>query len=102
MPINDITFLENLKQGFKTTVSWNKYKSEKKIHPKNNNLDYVIDPAFRNINRLIVLSFKKGAKDTSRNSFDKYYMRLVKIKDFITLIDDNNFIINPQKTKNNY
>ena len=31
LPINDnITFLENLKQGFKTTVSWNKYRSEKK------------------------------------------------------------------------
>ena len=29
--INDnITFLEKLKQGFKTTVSWNKYRSEKK------------------------------------------------------------------------
>ena len=63
----------------------------------------MIDPAFRNINRLFVLSFKNGAKDTSRNSFDKYYMRLVKIKDFNTLIDDNDFFINPpQKTKNNY
>ena len=100
LPINDnITFLENLKQGFKTTVSWNKYRSEKKIYPKNNNLDYVIDPAFRNINRLFVLSFKNGAKDTSRNSFDKYYMRLVKIKDFNTLIDDNDFFINPPKNQ---
>ena len=59
----------------------------------------MIDPAFRNINRLFVLSFKNSAKDTSRNSFDKYYMRLVKIEDFNTLIDDNDFFINPPKNQ---
>ena len=38
--INDnITFLENLKQGFKRTVSWNKYRSEITTQPQNNNLD---------------------------------------------------------------
>ena len=47
----------NIKQGFKRTISWNKYRSEITIQPKNNNLDYLIDPAFRNINRLFVLSF---------------------------------------------
>ena len=29
MPINDnIKFLQNIKQGFKRTICWNKYKSE--------------------------------------------------------------------------
>ena len=38
----NIKFLENMKQGFKRKFSWNKYKSEKTIQPKNNNLAYVI------------------------------------------------------------
>ena len=47
--INDnIKFLENIKQGFKRTISLNKSKSEITIQPKNNNFDYLIDPTFRN------------------------------------------------------
>ena len=43
LSINDnIKFLENIKQGFKRTISWNKYSSEITIQPKNNNLDYLI------------------------------------------------------------
>ena len=33
------------------SLSWDKYISERTIKPKNNNLDYLIDPTFRNINR---------------------------------------------------
>ena len=78
----NIRFLENIKQGFKRTISWNKYRSEIATQPKNNNLDYLIDLTFRNINRLFVLSFKNGGNDSTRDSFDKYYMPLVEIKDF--------------------
>ena len=42
--------------------------------PNNNNIDYLIDPTFRNINRLFILSFKNGNNDPTRDSFDKYYM----------------------------
>ena len=53
---NDNTkFLENIKQGFKRAVSWNKNRSEITAQTKNNNLDYLIDPTFRNINILSVL-----------------------------------------------
>ena len=55
---------------FKRTVSWKKYRFERKAQPKNNNLDYMIDPSFRDINRLFVLSFKSCAIDPNRNSFD--------------------------------
>ena len=33
----------------------------------NNNLDYMIDPPFRNINRLFFISFRNGHHDTKRN-----------------------------------
>ena len=38
--------------------------------PKNNNLDYTIDPAFRNI-WLFDLSFRNDGNDPSRNYFVK-------------------------------
>ena len=75
MSIHDnIKLLENIKQGFKRAISWNKYKSQITTQPKNNNLDYLIDPTFRNINRLFVLSFKNDNDDPTRNYFDEYYM----------------------------
>ena len=96
LSINDnIKFLENIKQGFKRTIPLNKYRSEITKQPKNNNLDYLIDPTFRNINRLFVLSFKSGNNDPAVNSFHKYYMPLVEIKYFNALID---FLISQSKT----
>ena len=80
--INNIIFLENIKQGFKRTISWNKYRSELTTQTKDNNLDYLTDPTFRNINRLFLLSFKNGHNDPHRNYLDQYYMPLLEIKDF--------------------
>ena len=88
---DDIKFLENIKQGFKRTISWNKYGSEITTQPKNNNSNYLIDLTFRNINGLFVLSFKNGNDDPTRNSFNKYYMPSVEIKDFNALIDNKHF-----------
>ena len=100
LSINDnIKFLENIKQGFKRTISWNKYRSEITAQPKNNNLDYLIDPTFRIINRMFALSFKHGNIDPTRDSFDKYYMPSVEIKDFNALIDNKPFFDQPVKNK---
>ena len=56
----NIKFLKNIKQGFKRTISWNKYRSEITTQPKNNSLDYLMDPTFRNSNKIFALSFKNG------------------------------------------
>ena len=64
-------FLENVKQGFKRTIPWNNYSSETTKQRKTNNLDYLIDPSFRNINRLFALSFKNGNNDPTKDSFQK-------------------------------
>ena len=74
MLINNIKYLENIKQEFERKISWNRYRSEITTQPKSKNLDYLIDPTFRHINRLFVLSFKHGNNDTTRNSLDEYYM----------------------------
>ena len=59
----------------------------------------MIDPTFRNINTLFVLSFRNDDDDPATNSFDKYYMVLVKIKNFNALIDSKPFFEQPIKNK---
>ena len=49
---NDTKLLQQLKTGFKRTIKWNKYRSQMTIQPQNNNLNYLTDPAFTNVNRL--------------------------------------------------
>ena len=66
--------LEITKQELKKkTISWNKYRSEIRAQSENQNLRHMIDPTFRNINKLFVLLFKNGDNNPTRNSFDKYY-----------------------------
>ena len=55
---------------------------------KNDNLNYVIDPIFTNVNRLFVLSFEN---ENDRTSFSKYYVPSVEIKDFNVLNDGKQF-----------
>ena len=52
---NDNKLLEQLKTGFKRTITWNKYRSEMSNQARNNNLNHLIDPRFTNVNRLFVL-----------------------------------------------
>ena len=66
---NDNKLLEQLKAGFKRTIKWNKYRSEMSSQTKNNNLNYLIDPTFTNVNRLFVLTFEN---EDDRTSFSKY------------------------------
>ena len=96
---NKIKFLKIIKQGFKRTISWNKYRSEITTQPKNNNSDYLIDPTFRNIKSMFVLSFKNGDDDSIWNYFDEYYMLFVKIKDSNALINNKPFFDQSVKKK---
>ena len=52
---NDKKLLEQLKTGFKRTIKWNKYRSQMSIQQQNNNLNYLINPTFTNVNRLFYL-----------------------------------------------
>ena len=63
---NGIKLLEQLKLGFKRTIKWNKYRSQMTIQPQNNNLNYLIDPTFTNVNRLFVLSFARNVLGDNR------------------------------------
>ena len=49
------------------------------IQPQNNNLNYLIDPTFTNVDRLFVLSFARDNADDKRDSFSHYYVTNVEI-----------------------
>ena len=96
---NDIKLLEQLKSGFKRTIKWNKYRSQMTVQPQNNNLNYLIDPTFTNVNRLFVLSFSRNNNTDNRDSFSDYYAPNVEIKDFNVLIDGKSFFDLPVKNE---
>ena len=56
-------FFGNIKQWFKITSSSNKCWCEITTQAKNNSLDFMIYPTFRNINWLLVNLFKNGDDD---------------------------------------
>ena len=93
---NNIKLLKQLKTGFKRTIEWNKYRLEMSNQTKNNNLNYLVDPTFTNVNRLFVLSFEN---ENDRLSFSKYYLPKIEIKDFNVLIDGKPFFEIPVKNK---
>ena len=70
---NDNKLLEQLKTGFKRAITWNKYRSEMSNQTLNNNLNYLIDPTFTNVNVLFVLSFENDddENESVRTSFKK-------------------------------
>ena len=92
---NDIKLLEQLKTGFIRTIKSNKYRSQMTIENNNNNLNYLIDPTFTNVNKLSVLSFErieennvqKGYKDF----FSHYYVPNAEIKNLNVLIYGKRF-----------
>ena len=65
-------------------------------------MNYLINPTFRDFNTLFVLLLKNSNDDPTRDTFDEYYMSLVKIKDLSALIEDKPFydLSVKEKTKN--
>ena len=69
------------------------------IQPQNNNLNYLIDPTFTNVNRKFVLLFTRDNAGDNRNSFSDYYVPDVEIKDFNILIDEKSLFELPVKNE---
>ena len=88
--------LEQLKSGFKRTVKWNKYRSQMTNQGNNNNLNYLVHPTFIKGNKLFVLPFERieenNVKKDHRDSFSRYYVPNVEIKDFNILINGEKFL----------
>ena len=93
---DEIKLLTNLKSGFTREIKWNKYRSQMTTEAINNNLNILVDPTFTNVNRLFVLA-NQTADD--RQSFSRFYLRRVMIKDYNVIIDKLAFFDLPIKTE---
>ena len=89
-------FLQQLKSGFKRVINWNKYLSKPELLAQNPNLNHLVEPSFQGVNRLFVLAFEN---DSYRSSARRYNLPTVEIKDYIIMINGENFFDQP--TKNN-
>ena len=93
---DEIKLLTNLKSGFKREIIWNKYRSQMTTEAINNNLNILIDPTFTNVNRLFVLAYRIV---DDRQSFSRFYLPNVMVKDYNVIIDKLEFFDLPIKTE---
>ena len=82
---DEIKLLTNLKSGFTREIIWNRYRSQMTTEAINNNLNILIDPTFTNVNRLFVLAY--GQHNNDRQSFSRFYLPNVMVKDYNVIID---------------
>ena len=82
---DEIKLLTNLKSGFKREIIWNKYRSQMTTEAINNNLTILIDPTLTNVNRLFVIAY--GQVHNDRQSFSRFYLPNVMVKDYNIIID---------------
>ena len=81
IPVVICKMLEQLKSGFKRTRKWNKHQSKTSVERQNPYLDYLIDPSFQGVNRLLVLSFEDKDVRESIFFYRKYFLPTIEIKD---------------------
>ena len=72
------------------------------IKSNNNNLNYLTDPTFINVNRLFVLLFERDNAGDYRDSFQIIIYQTLKLKDFNVLIDGKSFFDLPVKNEDTY
>ena len=94
---DEIKLLANLKSGFKREIIWNKYRSQMTAEAINNTLNILIDPTFTNVNRLFVPAY--GQNNNDRQSFSRFYLPNVMVKDYNVIIDKLAFFDLPMKTE---
>ena len=89
--------LQQLKSGFKKTISCNKYESSIKTFAQNRYLNYLINPSFQGENGLFVLAFEN---ENGRTSHSTYYLPKVEIKDYNVMINGRHFFDQPVNDMN--
>ena len=95
LKIEDNTNLSKLlSQGFSRLIYWNKYK----IIFKNYDDEYIrerLDASFEGVNKLFVLPYVSGDNITNENSYKKFFLPRLKIKNYNIEIDGRNFYDQP-------
>ena len=61
--------LPQLKNGFRRTITWNKYLIKPELLAKNANLNHLIEPSFQGINRRFILAFENDDQTISNKRY---------------------------------
>ena len=83
-----------LSEGFKRPIYWNKCKVIFKTY-NNEYLRERIDASFQGVNTLFVLLYTSGDNITDENSYRKYFLPRLRIKNYNIEIDGRNFYDQP-------
>ena len=78
-----------LNEGFKRLVYWNKHK----IILRDYDNEYIrqrLDASFQGFSKLFVLAYARGDNVTNENSYKKYFLTGIKIKNYNIEIDGRN------------
>ena len=70
--------LQQIKSAFKRVINRNKYFSKLELLRRNSNLNHLVEPSFKGVNKLFALAFEN---DTQRTSAKGCYLPNVEIKD---------------------
>ena len=77
---NNSKLLQQLKSGFKLTVNLNKYPPKTEtLNVPNPYLDYLIEPSFQGLNRLLFLPCNAFG---NRTGHSRYYLPTEKVEDY--------------------
>ena len=84
-----------LNKGFKRSIYWYKYKT---IFQNYNNNEYIrerLNASFQRVSRLFVLAYARGNIVTNEDSYRKYFLPRLKIKNYNIEVDGINFYNQP-------
>ena len=69
-----------LSEGFKRSIYWNKYQAILKDHAAYKNRRERLDASFQGVSKLFILVYALGDNITNENSYRKYFLPRLKIK----------------------
>ena len=69
-----------LSEEFKRSIYWNKYKAILIDYAANSNIRERLDASFQGVNKLFVLPYAYGNNITNENSYRKYFLPRLRIK----------------------
>ena len=86
---------ELLSKGFERSIYWNKYKAILTNYAADTYIRERLDASFQGVNKLFVLPYASGNNVTDENSYRKYFLPRLRIKNYNIEIDGRNFYDQP-------
>ena len=80
-----------LNEGFKKSIYWNKYKIIFKNYNNNDHIKERLDASFQGVSRLFVPAYAGGDNVTNEDSYRKYFLLRLKVKNYNIETDRRNF-----------